>query len=202
MLAWSYISLQEVPLACMQFMSLYAVPSFVWAAHKNFAVLVFFWRLSFVFNGALWMWRSKTCCHVCSKSLLTFYYLREGHLVCLHVTLRPPENHNREIWALWRDIINNKKICILFIDSKVTGVWCKTLSLRPSDDVDQRPSHSLPSLVMLAHPSSDLESVSSLPEIFTPAFGFTSHLCIVLVVIRDHFVSNLNDRHRHCLVSF
>ena len=43
----SYISLHAVTWACMQFlelacssMSLHAVPFFVWAAHKNFAVLV------------------------------------------------------------------------------------------------------------------------------------------------------------------
>ena len=47
-LAWSSMSLHEVPWACMQFhelscsfMSLNTVPFFVWAAHKNFAVLVF-----------------------------------------------------------------------------------------------------------------------------------------------------------------
>ena len=66
-LAWCYMSLHAVPWACMQFpelacsslnfnevqwaymvfpeiacscMSLYAVPFYVWAAHKNFAVLV------------------------------------------------------------------------------------------------------------------------------------------------------------------
>ena len=46
-LAWGYMSLHAVPwtfmkfneLAC-SFMSLYAVPYVVWAAHKNFAVLV------------------------------------------------------------------------------------------------------------------------------------------------------------------
>ena len=42
---FSYMSLHSVLWACMQFheiacMSLYAVPFFVWAAHKNFAVLV------------------------------------------------------------------------------------------------------------------------------------------------------------------
>ena len=47
-LAYNSISLHKVPWACMQFhelacsfMTLYAVAVFVWAAHKNFAVLVF-----------------------------------------------------------------------------------------------------------------------------------------------------------------
>ena len=37
-LTWSSMSLHAVPWACMQ---LHELPFFVWAAHKNFAVLVF-----------------------------------------------------------------------------------------------------------------------------------------------------------------
>ena len=67
-LAWSSMSIHEVPWACMQFhelacsfMGLNAVPFFVWAAHKNFAVLVIillFLRLL----GAYQMWSIWKIC--------------------------------------------------------------------------------------------------------------------------------------------
>ena len=45
---WVYMKYHE--LACSS-MSLYAVPLFVWAAHKNFAVLVYCWMLIQFFSG-------------------------------------------------------------------------------------------------------------------------------------------------------
>ena len=46
-LTWSYMSLHAVSWSCMPLHELYAVPLFVWAAHKNFAVLVALsWALS------------------------------------------------------------------------------------------------------------------------------------------------------------
>ena len=81
-LACSYMSLHSVLWACMQFhelacMSLYAVPFFVWAAHKNFAVLVCFaWIVwlrdlnTFTIKNVHWDW--DTCIEHWSGAYFNF----------------------------------------------------------------------------------------------------------------------------------
>ena len=83
-LTWSFMSLHEVSWGCMQFhelacsfKSLYAVPFFVWAAHKNFAVLVCFaWIVwlrdlnTFTIKNVHWDW--DTCIEHWSGAYFNF----------------------------------------------------------------------------------------------------------------------------------
>ena len=117
-LACSCMSLHAVPWACMQFpelacsyLSLHAVSFFVWAAHKNFAVLVYCfivcYHLNLILNtrGSSESWESLkgglvywTPLLSLQKQLCKLTTDLQIPISLLTNTLQTPDKHYEELW--------------------------------------------------------------------------------------------------------